>query len=100
MNNSNFDPDFCAYYFDAGMLNSQLRLIVSMGARAHGLLNVLSDDFFEMTLTLPSLLEQQKIATVLTAANEEIEAFQKSLEKLLIQKSGLMQKLLTGEIRV
>ena len=44
--------------------------------------------------------EQQKIASVLSAADREIEKLQGQLEKLQEQKKGLMQKLLTGEVRV
>lgn len=46
------------------------------------------------------LKEQQKIAEVITAADEEITALQYQLQKLKTQKKGLMQQLLTGKIRV
>ncbi|WP_273277731.1 restriction endonuclease subunit S [Maribacter polysiphoniae] len=48
----------------------------------------------------PKLKEQQKIAEVLTAADNEITALQQQLQKLKNQKQGLMQQLLTGKIRV
>jgi type I restriction enzyme S subunit len=48
----------------------------------------------------PNLKEQQKIAEVLTAADNEIKALQQQLQKLKTQKQGLMQQLLTGKIRV
>ena len=51
-------------------------------------------------LPLPTLPEQEKIASILTAADDEITALRKSLERLQRQKRGLMQKLLTCEIRV
>ncbi len=44
--------------------------------------------------------EQQKIASVLTAADKEIELLQKQLTNLQAQKRGLMQGLLKGETRV
>ncbi len=53
-----------------------------------------------MKVKLPSLNEQQKIASVLNAADKEIEILSKKLESLKAQKKGLMQKLLTGQIRV
>jgi len=49
---------------------------------------------------LPSLQEQQKIAEVLSNADKEIELLKNELEALKEQKKGLMQKLLTGEVRV
>lgn len=48
----------------------------------------------------PQIQEQQKIASVLTAADKEIELLKKELESLQQQKKGLMQQLLTGKIRV
>ena len=44
--------------------------------------------------------EQQKIASVLNAADREIEILCNKLEVLKNQKKGLMQKLLTGKVRV
>ena len=49
---------------------------------------------------LPSIKEQQKIASVLSTADKEIELLKKELESLQQQKKGLMQVLLTGEVRV
>jgi|GEM_PF-145634 len=46
------------------------------------------------------LREQQKIASVLSAADQEILGLQNHLDKIKEQKKGLMQKLLTGEVRV
>jgi type I restriction enzyme S subunit len=51
-------------------------------------------------VNLPNVTEQQKIASVLAAAYREIENLQRQLEKLMEEKKGLMQKLLTGEVRV
>lgn len=49
---------------------------------------------------IPSLLEQEKIALILSSVDEKIEQYQNKKEKLEVLKKGLMQKLLTGEIRV
>jgi type I restriction enzyme S subunit len=49
---------------------------------------------------LPSISEQQKISSVLCAADKEIEFHQKQLSTLKEQKKGLMQQLLTGKKRV
>ena len=51
-------------------------------------------------IKLPSLEEQEKIAGVLMVADNEIELLQKELQALKLQKKGLMQRLLTGEVRV
>ncbi|MDM8552417.1 restriction endonuclease subunit S [Desulfobacterales bacterium HSG2] len=46
-----------------------------------------------------TLKEQTKIAAVLTACDKEIDLLNQKLEALKQQKKGLMQKLLTGQIR-
>ncbi|MCG2420088.1 restriction endonuclease subunit S [Aequorivita sp. F47161] len=51
-------------------------------------------------MTYPSLIEQQKIASVLSAADKEIGLLQSELAQLQGQKRGLMQRLLTGAVRV
>lgn len=57
--------------------------------------------FGEIKVFIPlDIKEQQKIASVLTAADTEIETHQKQLAALKQQKKGLMQQLLTGKKRV
>jgi type I restriction enzyme S subunit len=57
-------------------------------------------DFITYVAKLPSLQEQEKIAEVLSLADKEIELLKTELEELKQQKKGLMQKLLTGQVRV
>ncbi len=59
-----------------------------------------SSDIKSLKIKLPPLEEQQKIAQLLTTADKEIELLKEELEALKEQKRGLMQKLLTGEVRV
>lgn len=59
------------------------------------------DDFAKEKITIPPTVEEQAaIVNVLSACDREIELLQKQLAALKEQKRGLMQKLLTGEIRV
>lgn len=51
-------------------------------------------------LPFPSLSEQKAIADILSKADEEIDLLTEKLSALKSQKKGLMQKLLTGQIRV
>lgn len=53
-----------------------------------------------LKINLPLVEEQQKIASVLSATDTEIETHQKQLSALKEQKKGLMQQLLTGKKRV
>ena len=50
--------------------------------------------------TPSSILEQQKIASILSGVDAHIQKNQEYKEKMQILKKGLMQKLLTGKIRV
>ena len=51
-------------------------------------------------IKLPNLDEQQKIAEVLTACDDEINLLNLKLENFKKQKQGLMQKLLSGKVRI
>ena len=54
----------------------------------------------KIRIPIPSLDEQQKIASVLSAADAEITTIQNQLDNLKQQKKALMQQLLTGKRRV
>ncbi len=59
-----------------------------------------SHDIKSLKIKLPKKEEQQKIAQILTLADKEITLLKSELEILKEQKRGLMQKLLSGEVRV
>ena len=52
------------------------------------------------TVKIPTLEEQQKIAAILSTADQEISALQQKLDALKQEKKALMQRLLTGKRRV
>ena len=54
----------------------------------------------DLNLELPPLSEQQKIASILSGVDAYIQKNQQYKEKLKKLKKGLMQKLLTGQMRV
>jgi type I restriction enzyme S subunit len=59
------------------------------------------DDFAKEKVKIPPTVEEQaRIVEVLSACDREIVLLQKQLEALKDQKRGLMQKLLTGQVRV
>ena len=96
---SNINIDFFEQYCESGIFNKELVKVANEGGRAHGLLNVTPSDFFNMHMKIPSIEEQNAIATVLFNADKEIELANKKLNNLQSQKRGLMQQLLTGKIR-
>jgi type I restriction enzyme S subunit len=57
-------------------------------------------DFSRIHVPVPSLPEQERIAAVLSSVDRKIKLLCSKLRLLRKQKRGLMQKLLTGEIRV
>ena len=92
--------DFFEQYCESGLLNKELVKVANEGGRAHGLLNVTPDDFFNMHMNIPSIEEQTAIASVLVNADKEIEIQKQKLVAMQEQKKVLMQVLLTGKKRV
>ena len=84
---------FWEQYFDAGMLDKEIASIAQEGARNHGLLNISTRGFFELSVIAPTLPEQRKIASCLSALDDTIAAESDKLEALKNLKKGLMQQL-------
>jgi len=57
-------------------------------------------DINRLDIPLPSISEQQKIATILNTFDSRISDLKSKMSTLEKLKKGLMQKLLTGQIRV
>ncbi|MCB0644457.1 MAG: restriction endonuclease subunit S, partial [Phaeodactylibacter sp.] len=57
-------------------------------------------DFSALAFRCPPIEEQIAIGKCLSKADEEITLLQQKLDAFKAQKKGLMQQLLTGEIRV
>lgn len=62
--------------------------------------NLKFPNFAQITVMLPPLSEQKKITSALSSLDREIDALTGLSNRLEQQKRGLMQKLLTGQIRV
>ena len=56
--------------------------------------------FAQIHVHVPSVKEQLRIVEVFQSADREIDLLRKKLDALKTQKKGLMQKLLTGQVRV
>ncbi|MFO6300354.1 restriction endonuclease subunit S [Rahnella selenatireducens] len=56
--------------------------------------------FSNLVIAIPEIVEQQKIASVLSTADFEIETLKQQLNHLKQEKKALMQQLLTGKRRV
>lgn len=85
--------DFWEQYFDAGLLDKELLSIAQEGARNHGLLNIPTSGFFDLSVLSPSIGEQQEIASCLSALDDTIQFESDKLDALKAHKKGLMQQL-------
>jgi type I restriction enzyme S subunit len=71
--------------------------IIATGSKVYG---ISKTNFANVEMFIPSPAEQQKIASILTALDYEIQSLKDELGALVLQKQGLMHDLLTGKIRV
>lgn len=94
------DINFLEQLFNIGILNKGLTKVANEGGRAHGLLNVTPRDFFELKINIPTIEEQKSISKIIKAIDKEIEVEKNKFKFFCNQKTGLMQQLLTGKIRV
>lgn len=63
-------------------------------------LNLKFHNFAQVRVEIPPLATQRDIATVLSSCDRELALLENKLDYLREQKQGLMQKLLTGKIRI
>lgn len=99
-NAQNNTPDFYEQYFEAGMFNHEIHAIAQEGARNHGLLNVSISDFLNSYIIDAPEQEKNKIAKILSTWDKAIELKERLIAQKKEQKKGLMQKLLTSELRL
>lgn len=92
--NENWDIIFRAYVFKSSYFYKQAyRMCAGSGQRYV----ISQDDFRNMTICIPNLEEQRKIADTLRTAQKKIDLLKQIIEQYRTQKRGLMQKLLKGE---
>jgi len=94
------DSDYLKHIFESGALNRQLRPIARVGARAHGLLNVSDEDFLSISIPLPAIDEQLRIAKVLNASERGLTLLAGLKAKIEVLKHALLTRLLLNEIAI
>ena len=98
--NKDQNTDFYDCYFNGLSWYNQMPQICAEGARNHGLLNVSSNDFFKIRLSVPSSKEeQQKIADFLSSVDKVITASEEEVANLETQKKAVMKKVFSQEVR-
>lgn len=91
------DPAYLDFLFAGNLHGRWLRKFLTVGARAHGSLNVNDDDLMALPVPLAEPAEQLKIAECLTSLDELLAAEARKLEVLRAHKKGLMQHLFPRE---
>lgn len=91
-------PEYALLYLLSARGAREIQLASPGGAGRNRTLS--QTEFLKTTIPLPGIAEQQKIVEVIDAAECESDLLIRELEALKKQKHGLMQKLLTGRLRV
>lgn len=95
-NTQELDRDFLWHYINSFLFLKQIEFLITGSAQPN-----FGPYHLERTkIVLPSLMEQQKIAQILSTVDEQIEIYEQEKAKYEELKKGLMQQLLTGQIRV
>ncbi|MCD6388977.1 MAG: restriction endonuclease subunit S [Desulfobulbaceae bacterium] len=87
---------YLSYSLNSDILIRQKRKL----GQGHSVVHIYSAGLKTLQVPLPSLEEQTRIASILSVCDREIQLLVRKRDLLQEQKKGLMQKLLTGEVRV
>ena len=93
---SNNNPDFFNYYFRNKEFRKRLLALSTVSANT----NINQESLKSLTCYFPSKSEQDDIVTKLNIIDNKIQESGNIVGKLQKMKSGLMQDLLTGKVRV
>lgn len=89
-------PDWMSTFINSSAVAKQVEQITAGVTRP----KVTLRDVRNLLIGLPPIKEQQRVLVRLTALQSRIQLEEASYEKLIAEKSGLMDDLLTGRIRV
>ena len=88
------DSDYMAVFFDTDRWHRGVAERAAEGARNHGLLNISAEDFFDIGISLPgSIDEQRKIGRILKRIDNLITLHQRKYEKFVNIKKALLEKM-------
>ena len=84
--------EFLEYLFESTSWHGYMNEVANFGARSDRM-NIKDKDFFNLPLRLPSLLEQRKIADLLSAVDERIAVEKEYATLLQKQKAYLLRQM-------
>lgn len=88
------------YFIYLNFLSKNYRYFIDLLLSGSSINNLKPSDIEQIEIKLPSLSEQEHIASILSDMDAEIETLEQKLTKAKQIKQGLMQELLTGRIRL
>jgi type I restriction enzyme S subunit len=89
-------PDYFDYLRETHRWNHYMQAAGNGSVRVR----IYYDDLAVLRFILPPIAEQRRISGFFRKLDRELSLLQAQLDVLKTQKNGLMQKLLTGEVRV
>ncbi|ENU85784.1 restriction endonuclease subunit S [Acinetobacter sp. CIP 102129] len=92
---NDLNRDFLIQFSNTSKFRLHMQSIMVGSTQVH----IRNQDYFSTELYTPSLLEQTKIATFLSAVDEKISQLTQKHELLSQYKQGMMQKLFSQQIR-
>ena len=88
------DSDFLTVFFDTDRWHKGVAERAAEGARNHGLLNISAEDFFDIDLSVPKdVAEQKQIGAFIRQLDNLITLHQRELEKLQNIKKSMLEKM-------
>ncbi|MFR5115388.1 restriction endonuclease subunit S [Turicibacter sanguinis] len=96
-----FDPELCNVAFINYLTQTKYYSDwINVNSQRSGQPGINSNQYCKFKVALPSIGEQIKIVSILDKVEEKITIERTNLEKYAQLKQGLMQQLLTGQVRV
>ena len=88
------DSDFLTVFFDTDRWHKGVAERAAEGARNHGLLNISAEDFFDIDLSVPKdVAEQKQVGAFIRQLNHFITLHQRKYNKLLNVKKSMLEKM-------
>jgi type I restriction enzyme S subunit len=94
--NEIIDSVFLAYYLASNQVKKQTRIL----GQGSSIIHIYLEGIKKISIAVPKIDEQRLIGNILEAIDKRIHMFRESKQGFITVKKALMEKLLTGKIRV